>query len=332
MTLYGKERVAIVGFCDTSRDRAPYDDASYEIWGLNRGYIFMPRADRWFDLHSPTIRGWSHRRTDKHMAWLKQFPGPIYLHETDDELPNSLAFPIDEVQRDLGSRFVRLAADGSRTDSCDKPYFDSSMAYQIGLAIHEGFKEILMVGVDLNTVGEYVWQRSGVSAMLGIAAGRGITVVLPDNCPLLQGNLYGRAYLTPGGEHMSAAQLETRLAALNDEYRQKMFEHAEWKGAVREATHLGEQMIPGLDHERHSKRVKELQNMEQRSLMDVKHTEGGLKETLYWIHQTPDGDPPSELANDLQVEINGHRFDQALSEGHLDAHAEMGEPEPVLVN
>lgn len=138
---------------------------------------------------------------------------------------------------------------------------------------------------------------------------------------------------------MSVAQLETRLEALQDEYRARIVEHAQWVGAVKEAQHLAEQMTPGIDHERLATRLKQLQQEEQKGHLMIKHVEGGLKETLYWIHQTPEGStpaehyvPPSELAQELQVELNGHKFDQALSEGDLSAHAALGEPEMAGVN
>lgn len=332
MTLFGKERVCIAGFCESSRDRVPYDDDRYEIWGLNRGYMFMKRAERWWDVHSPTIRGWQHRRPGNHADWLKSFKGPIYMHEVDPEIPNSVAYPLDEVQADVGINLFRLAKDGTRTDSRQKPYMDSSMAYELALAIHEGFKEIMMVGVDLNTAGEYVWQRSGVSYLMGLAQGRSIDVVLPDNCPLLQGNLYGRAYLTPGGEHMSIQQLETRLQALSEERKQKLGELHEWIGAVRESEFLNKQMVPGIDHERLAKRVAQERQQVEKTQAELRIVEGGIKETLYWIHQTPDGDPPSELANDLQVELHGHRNGHSLAEGDLDAFSALDQPEPVLVN
>lgn len=329
----GRDKLVICGFCETNRKRVPYDDPSYVIAGLNRGYIFMKRADIWFDVHSPTIRGWNHRRTDKHAAWLRSFRGPVYMHEVDPDIPNSIAYPLDEVQEDIGANLFRIAADMSRTDCRKTPYMDSSMAYELALAIHEGFKEILMVGVDLNTQGEYVWQRSGVSYLMGIAQGRGINVVLPDNCPLLTGPLYGRAYLNPGGEHMSIAQLETRLQALEDEYRHKTDEYSMLRGSAREAKWLSDQMLPGLDHEALSTRIKHIEGTVQQSAMQLKNIEGGIKETLYWIHQTPNGDDePSDRAQGLQVELNGHNFDESLAEGHLDMLSEISEPEPVLVN
>lgn len=332
----GRDKVAIVGFCETSRRLAPYGDQSYLVAGLNRGYIFMPRAEVWFDLHSPQIRGWHHRRSTQHLEWLKRFPGPIYLHEADPELPNSIAFPLDEVQEDIGANLWRLAVEDQKTltEATGKPYFDSSIAYEIALAIHEQFKEILLVGVDLNTAGEYVWQRSGVSYLLGLAQGRGIKVVLPDNCPLLQGNCYGRAYLTPGGERMSQQQLETRLEALMEELRHKTEAYAEWRGAQREAEHLSAQMAPGLDQERLADRVKKLRQQVQQTGLEVKAVEGGVKETLYWIHQTPDGDPPSDLVVKAEKRVNGYSAaaGEQISEGDLTPMAELGEPEPALVN
>lgn len=350
------DRVTILGFCESSRHLAPYDDPDVEIWNLNRAYIFAKRSDRYFDMHSPAIRNWHHRRSNDHAKWMQSFNGPIYMHEVDPDVPNSVRYPIEEVQEDIGKDLWRLigagqggpggassgggtvqmakhgprptANDLKREEATTKPYFDSSIAYEIALAIHEGFKEIMVVGVDLNTQGEYVWQRSGVSYLLGLAQGRGITVVLPDNCPLLQGNCYGRAYLMPGGEHMSHAQLETRLEALMEELRIKTEAHAEWRGSARETEFLAGQMIPGIDQEKLNGRLKQIKAQVQNSGLDLKATEGSIKETLYWIHQTPDGDSPSQLAHDLDQRVNGYHSLQGeqLSEGDLSTFAELNEP------
>lgn len=358
----GRDKIVIAGFCETSRHLVPYHDPGYMIAGLNRGYIFMPRADIWFDLHSPAIRSWHHRRAPDHTKFLAGFPGPVYLHEVDPEIPNSVRYPIEEVQEDIGKDLWRLIGAGpngsagassgggtvqlvshvrpnatqlERKEATTTPYFDSSIAYEIALAIHEGFKEIMVVGVDLNTQGEYVFQRSGVSYLLGLAQGRGITVVLPDNCPLLQGNCYGRAYLMPGGEHMSQQQLETRLEALMEEMRQASEAYAEWRGAARETEFLVTQMIPGLDQEKLSTRLKQIKGQVQNAAQQLKAIEGGVKETLYWIHQTPDGDPPSELARQADQRLNGyHTIDgEQLSEGDLSNHHAVAEMlEPALVN
>lgn len=351
----GRDKAIIAGFCESSRHLTVYDDPSYYVVGLNRAYIWQKRADAWFDMHSPAIRNWYHRRDKDHARWMRSFPGPIYMHEVDPDIPNSVRYPIEEVQEDIGVGLWRLIGSGEggpmgassgggtvqhgarkhvtandleRKQATDTPYFDSSIAYEIALAIHEGFKEIMVVGVDLNTQGEYVWQRSGVSYLLGLAQGRGITVVLPDNCPLLQGNCYGRAFLMPGGEHMSQAQLETRLEALYEEMRIKVEAAAEMRGRTVQAEALAQQMIPGIDQEKLHGHVKQLKAMTQQAALEVKATEGAVKETLYWIHQTPDGDPPSQRAHELDQRVNGYHTlkDEQLSEGDLSTFAEINQP------
>src|SRR4051812_9594595 len=98
-----RDRVAIVGFCQPHRDWVPYEDDTLEIWGLNRGYVFMhPREhgpgrpqDRWFEMHSPSIVEWQQRRPGNHVKWLQAFQGPIYMHQARTEVvPNSVDYPL----------------------------------------------------------------------------------------------------------------------------------------------------------------------------------------------------------------------------------------------
>src|SRR3990167_3371652 len=107
------KRVAIVGFCNDSRDMTPYEDRTIEIWGLNRGMIFMHRADRWFDMHSPSIHLDQNRRPGSHMEYLKGFPWPVYMHKAIPEVPNSVTYPIVEVAKDIGNSIWRIAKDGA---------------------------------------------------------------------------------------------------------------------------------------------------------------------------------------------------------------------------
>lgn len=246
--LQGRTKCAIVGFCSPHREWAPYLDPEFSIVGLNRGYIFMPRADVWFDMHSPEIRAWAHRRPGKHSDFLRAFPGPIYLHEADPELPHSVTYPLQAVAEDLGEHVFRLFEDATVKDTRDEPYLDSSIAYELALAIHEGVKEIWLLGVDLNTQGEYVWQRSGVHYLLGVAAGRGIKVVIPEPCPLLRGTLYGRGFKKPEGERLTAPQMETRLHAVEQERDALNIEYHRMLGRQRELNFLVEQIVPGIDH------------------------------------------------------------------------------------
>jgi hypothetical protein len=295
----GAKRVAIIGFCQDSRDWVPYEDESLECWGLNRGYIFQRRAERWFDMHSPAIRAMQSRRPGGHAEWLTKFPGPVFMHEADPEVPNAKAFPLAAVAKEIGNNIYRINKQGEIKSAVDEPYLTSSIAQEIALAITEGYQEIHLYGTDLNTDSEYAWQKPGVEYMLGVAAGRGIKVVLPDNCPLLQGKIYGRGFLSPQGERMSYEQLETRLKSLEKERSAVTQQLHELIGAKRELLFVQQQMVPGLDHERLDERVHKMDetigHLQQRLLQ----TQGGLKETTYWIHQTPSGQDPKEAVEQL---------------------------------
>jgi chaperonin cofactor prefoldin len=295
LTKSGKTKVAIVGFCETSRNLAPYEDDSYEIWQLNRAAIFSIRADRWFDLHSPQIRGTEERRPGDHLRFLQSFPGPVYLHEVDPTIPTSVAYPLRDVAEHLGSGLFRMSKNGETTESTRMPYMDSSIAYELALAIHEGFEEILLVGVDLNTESEYVFQRSGVHYWLGLAQGRGIKVTLPENCPLLTGSLYGRGYLNPEGEQISMDQLRSRFKAIREQRDQLVGQLNQIEGAHKElAGFVIPQMPPGVDRELVEKRVHKMQQQISQLTQQVMTLDGQLKETMYWIHITPEGQDPTD--------------------------------------
>ena len=301
------KRVAIVGFCNDSREMTPYEDKDLQIWGLNRGYIFMHRADRWFDMHGPHIYLHPDRRPWNHLGWLKQFPGPVYMHRADPDIPNSVTYPLERVAQEIASNVYRIDKKGKQSSAVDEPYLTSSISEEIALAITEGYEEIHLYGIDLNTESEYAWQKPGVEYMLGFAAGRGIKVVLPDNCPLLKGGIYGRGYLSPQGEQMSLEQLETRKRALLKEQVDVSRQLSEMVGAKRELEFVMQQMVPGLDHERlddRNRRMQEAIGQYQQRMLQI---EGGLKETAYWISQTPNGQDPKEAM--AQLSGNGHKAD-----------------------
>lgn len=335
------EKLCIVGFCQSSRDRTPWEDESWEIWNLNRGSIFNVRATRWFDLHSPTIRHWAHRRPNEHMKFLHDFPGPVYLHEVDPDLPNSVRYPFEEVTEDLGRGLWRLDEQGVRHDCLKTPYFDSSIAYEIALGIHLGFKQILVTGVDLNTAGEYVWQRSGVSYLLGVAQGRGIDVILPDNCPLLTGPLYGRGFLAEGGEHLSPSQLETRFETLKAEHLDLAAKINQMQGAHSELVNFTiKQMIPGVDQEKADQRRVAMEQQISAMQGKAEQINGAIKEVMNLMHTTPDGMTQEEAERqiraremaDLDEKLHGYKRHggEELSEGDMSALAVLDEQAPLV--
>ena len=321
------DRLAIVGFCNPHRDWLNYEDEDLEIWGLNRGYIFMERATRWFEMHGPSIHEWQQRRPGAHLQYLKMFPGPVYMHQArPDLIPHSVDYPLQAIADDIGSCVYRFAPKGvvaaaaePRSTSAaappepppasavldpmgellvwaqtNAPYIASSIAQELALAIHLGFREIWLYGIDLNTSSEYAWQKPGVEHLLGLAAGRGIKVYVPDMCPLLKGPIYGRGYLSPRGEQLSPEQWMERIHSLEQQKRGIEAQVNQILGAKREVEYLLSQMVPGMDHEmmdqRRASQERTLGNLNAQLLQCV----GALQETLYWAHQTPNGQDASE--------------------------------------
>ena len=64
-----------------------------------------------------------------------------------------------------------------------RDYFSCTFAYQIALAIDEGFEEIAMHGLELafGTQREATVERACVNYWLGLAEGKGIKITVPKN-------------------------------------------------------------------------------------------------------------------------------------------------------
>jgi hypothetical protein len=182
-----KKKVAIVG-CASSKDEAPFDDDSFEIWGVNNLFHLIPRADRWFEIHELTQEGELYKRrgkvdfrgenVKKYMKglgdWAAKNNCPVYMQKEWDIIPTSKAYPIQEVLEKFGN------------------YFTNTISYEIALAILEGFEEIHIYGVDMAVDTEYFHQRPSCEYFIGLAMGMGIKVHVPLTADLLKTRfLYG---------------------------------------------------------------------------------------------------------------------------------------------
>ncbi len=183
------KKVAIVGFAESWKD-APFQDASIEIWGLNELHKYVPRWNRWFELHDDETLGVTKRdltegEQKRHLDWLASQPKekPIYMQPRfcDGRFPGAVPYPLDAMIQEYGR------------------YFTSSIGYMLALAISEGYQWIGLYGVDLASDQEYPGQRPNAEYFIGIARGRGIPVEIAKTSALLKaGHLYG--YEKPLGE------------------------------------------------------------------------------------------------------------------------------------
>jgi hypothetical protein len=174
-----KDKVAIVGFADGHRHLAPFDDPAFEIWGLNRLHASLPgkRFDRWFELHNLDM----YADDQEHQAFLRSFPGEVYVRPEDIgklDIPAAVPFPKTEMLE----AFL--------------PYFTNTVSWLLGLSLMMEHSTVGVWGVDMaqDTLlqAEYQVQRPSCEYFLGVCAGRGVEVILPEGSDLLRAtHLYG---------------------------------------------------------------------------------------------------------------------------------------------
>jgi len=170
------KKVALVGFSTATRHQAPFEDESVEIWGCNEGYVLpFPRIARWFQLHNYQTFSRENNQNDlNHYAWLKSVTDfPIYMQRVYPNIPMSVQYPIDAIVEYFGL-----------------PYFSSTFAYMIALAIYEGYEWIGHYGFEMATDSEYFHQRPNAEYLIGWAKGKGIYVQSPVDGNLLRGRMY----------------------------------------------------------------------------------------------------------------------------------------------
>lgn len=185
-----RKKVAIVGCADSKKD-APFKDDEFEIWGVNNLYPLIeahPDRYRWFEIHDITKEEKTFKRRDNPLfrgqnvneylkdlgKWANDINCPVYMQKTWEEVPTSIVYPLKQVMEKFGN------------------YFTNSISWMLALAIHEGFEEIHVYGVDMAVDSEYHFQRPSCEYFLGIARGMGIKVYIPDTADLLKvRHLYG---------------------------------------------------------------------------------------------------------------------------------------------
>lgn len=172
------DTLALVGFAETSREMAPYGDPTVDLWGINEAYKqgwFKSLPTGWIQLHPRWDFMRKNNRNDPdHWEWLrKPHEFPIWMVAEFRDIPNSVRYPIEEAYE---------LAHG---------YLTSTFSYMLALGILMGYRRIELYGFEMSADSEYGYQKPGGEYLIGMAQGKGIEVVLPENCALLRGNLYG---------------------------------------------------------------------------------------------------------------------------------------------
>ena len=174
--LLGRKKIAILGFEEKNNRTAPYDDVEWECWNFNMfnrmGYSHDEhgrfRCDRAFDLHE------EHAQSELDMAWINQCPCPIYLPTLFGANPQARIYPLQEVEAWLLREF-----------SLAQPYWASSFAYAIVLAMYQGATTIGLFGVSLDWGRERIVERGNLEFYIGLALGSGIKIIRSPGSKLL---------------------------------------------------------------------------------------------------------------------------------------------------
>jgi len=293
-----KKKVAVVGFSEKSRDLAPYDDDSFEIWGCNHLYRLIPRGDVWFELHHHgELEAKYGSNWPEYQEWLKKTKDPVYMLEKYPDFPASARYPIEKVTEFLAGFQLR-----GPDEEEESPYFASTIAYMFALAFMDKRPEIHIYGIDMVIDSEYAVQRPNIEYMIGLARGRGIKVVLPKECAILKGRrLYAYEHETWKYADTITA-MRKRIEDLSEKWKEAEKRHLagldgqhvcegargwsrEFKERVAKNGYDVPKILELLEEEatRLDQRFQELEQQNLRALDEMHNYEGARWEAMYWI-------------------------------------------------
>ena len=225
------KKIALCGSAPSSVRMAPYADPNVEIWPCSPGaypHISVTRPQAWFELHryeppwGPAgPKPWF---TNDYIAYMAKLRCPVYMIEPVPEIPNSVAYPKDEMLNKFGPFF-----------------FGSSLSWMFALAIHQGATEIALYGVDMSATEEWQDQRQGCHYFISIARAMGIKVTVPHESDLfLPCPLYGFKEVDP--MHIKLLARENELKMRLAEVERQQAESAQailfYKGALENNTYV----------------------------------------------------------------------------------------------
>ncbi len=218
--------VALVGFAKNSREQAPFDKRSVEIWSCNEAYNgdFLKnsdgdfRIDRWFQIHKE--EDWS-RLTNtsdpQHLDWLmNEHNFPIYMQEKYSQVPNSKKLPKDALNEMFFSNLYTTDDEGKEVEwlsYVEDGFYTSSFAFMMAMAVYEGFERIEVWGFNMGTQSEYGAQATGGTFWMSAAMNRGIDVLIAGSSPFMRLPVYGYEY----GDILLISDIEKRAAEIESD-------------------------------------------------------------------------------------------------------------------
>lgn len=163
-------KIAMLGGARTLKF-APWHDPTWELWAhASCRQKCQREPDVYFDLHPPELfRDPKKKFWDvNYLAWAKQNHVPIYMQDKYEDIPASLRYPFETMITEF-----------------PRGYMTNTVTYMVALALMEGVTHMALYGCHYESDGEYGPQRGSMEYWCGVAEGRGVHVLLPPMCDLL---------------------------------------------------------------------------------------------------------------------------------------------------
>jgi hypothetical protein len=165
-------KIALVGTAQTV-DYAPWYDPTWEIWSHASSASKWPRVDRSFEMHPECVwRETTHKK--QYLKWMQGCQHPLYMLEQFPDIKTSVRYPRERIFGECRAMVGRL-------------HFGSHADFMIALALAEGVTHLGLFGVhyvDPVKDGDRLDQLVAVKFWLGVAAGKGVHLVIPEGNPI----------------------------------------------------------------------------------------------------------------------------------------------------
>lgn len=163
-------KIALLGGAK-SLQYTPWSDPTWELWAhASCRHVCKRDPDILWDLHPPELWRNPKKKTwdPKYLKWLSTNRTPIMMQEVYEDVPASIRYPFETMITEF-----------------PRGYMTNHVAYMVALALMEGVTHLAIFGCDYDTNSEYGPQRGSAEYWLGVAEGRGVQVLIPPQCNLL---------------------------------------------------------------------------------------------------------------------------------------------------
>ena len=196
----GNKKLVICGLATTTRDAAPFDDPSFDVWSMHMGPFILKRVDCSFEFHNPEDFKKPEYLDKEYYDRLTKMQIPIFMRQHYDDIPTSIAYPTETIVKQFGR------------------FFTNSVSYMLALAFRNDYEEVHLYGVEMEHGTEYVDQARSVIFFVGMLMGAGVRMFIPPVCQLFKNRwLYG---LETDQQDEDIQKIEARRRDLSQQLQQ----------------------------------------------------------------------------------------------------------------